>query len=227
MKIVKENYWVELPIVNSFLRKLLLKNRLKIFDIFIKKLNPDNKTKILDVGTTPILDDSENIILNNYQWVENISAISNQDCSLLKTKYKNCNFHVGDARKMEFKDNTFDIVHCSATIEHVGSKINQKKAISELYRVCKNYVFLTTPNKNFPIEMHTKIPFLHYLPKIFYRKILKIIGLSFYSLEENLNLLNTNDLKEICNELKIKRYNFYYNKLLFMKSNIILVISKS
>jgi|TARA_Y100000389_G_scaffold168335_1_gene173946 ubiquinone/menaquinone biosynthesis C-methylase UbiE len=227
LKIIKENYWVELPIINSFLRKLLLKNRLKIFDLFMNKLKPSNETKILDVGTTPVIEDGENIILNNYQWVENISSISNQDCSLLNKKYKNCNFYLGDAKKMEFNDNTFDIVHCSATIEHVGNRINQKKVISELYRVCKNHVFLTTPNKYFPIEMHTKIPFLHYLPKKIYRVILKIIGLNFYSLEENLNLLNTSDLKKMCNELKIKRYNFYYNKLLFMKSNIILVISKS
>ena len=37
MKINKKNYWTEIPILNKYLRQILLSNRLKIFDIFKKK----------------------------------------------------------------------------------------------------------------------------------------------------------------------------------------------
>ena len=65
-------------------------------------------------------------------------------------------FIKGDARRMKFRENSFDTVHSSATIEHVGSRSNQKKFIKECYRVSRKDIFITTPNKFYPIE------FLHF-----------------------------------------------------------------
>ena len=65
------------------------------------------------------------------------------------------------------------------------------------------------------------------LPKKIFRKILKIINLKYFALEENLNLLNTKDIEKFCNELGIKNYEICYNKLLFLNSNIILIINKN
>ena len=55
---------------------------------------------------------------------------------------------------------------------------------------------------------------------------MKIINLKYFTLE-NLNLLNTKDIKKLCNELGIKNYEICYNKLLFLNSNIILIINKN
>lgn len=227
MKINKKNYWTEIPILNKYLRQILLSNRLKIFDIFKKKIYYNKITKILDVGTTPVISEEENILFNHYPWIENITGFSNQNCNNLKNKFKKNKFIIGDARKINLPENSYDIIHCSATIEHVGNSVHQKKMISELYRICKRQIFLTTPNRNFPIEFHTKIPFLHLLPKKIFRKILKIINLKYFALEENLNLLNTKDIEKFCNELGIKNYEICYNKLLFLNSNIILIINKN
>jgi hypothetical protein len=42
--------------------------------------------------------------------------------------------------------------------------------------------------------MHTGLPFLHYLPMQIYRTLIATIGLKYWSLEENLSLLDTTSL---------------------------------
>jgi ubiquinone/menaquinone biosynthesis C-methylase UbiE len=127
---------------------------------------------------------------------------------------------------MPFENNTFDLVFSSAVIEHVGSNINQSKFISECYRVAKKYIFITTPNRYYPIELHTAIPLIHWLPKNIHRKILKIIGKDFFAEEANLNLMAKNDLKKICNENGIKKYKILTAYFLGFPSNLLLMIEK-
>ena len=57
----------------------------------------------------------------------------------------------------------------------MGSNEQQKDFINECYRVSNKIVFIITPYRFFPIEMHTKIPLLHFLPKSIFRKIIRII----------------------------------------------------
>ena len=58
---------------------------------------------------------------------------------------------------------TFDIVFSNAVIEHVGGRERQRRLVSEALRVGRR-VFLTTPNRRFPIEVHTRLPLVHWLP---------------------------------------------------------------
>ena len=55
--------------------------------------------------------------------------------------------------------------------------------------------------------------------------ILKFLGLSFYANEENLNLLSANELKKMLNNQKIT-YEIKFIKLMFFKSNIIIIGKK-
>lgn len=218
-----QTYWKKILFLDSYLLKILKYNRLKIQQIFENNIKFKN---LLDVGTTPIFDEYNNILLHSFKNNNNITSLSNLDCSLLKKNFTKVKFIKGDARKMKFKQNSFDTVYSSATIEHVGSRSNQIKFIKECYRVSRKDVFITTPNKFYPIEFHTKLPFLHFLPSKIYRKILFFLGFSFFSKEKNLNLLSTQDLKNICFFLKIKNYNIIKHKFLFMTSNLILHIKK-
>ena len=83
---------------------------------------------------------------------------------------------------------SFDVVHSSAVLEHVGSSENQKQFIAELVRVAKRAVFLTTPNRWFPVEFHSVLPLVHWLPKPWFRSLLSRTSYRFFALEENLNL---------------------------------------
>ncbi len=144
-----------------------------------------------------------------------------------KKKYPNLKeIVVGDGKKTNFPDNSFEIVHSNATIEHVGSLENQLLFVKECLRISEKYVFIQTPNRFYPIDFHTTLPLIHWLPKNLHRKILKIIGLEFYSLEKNLNLLSENDIKNICKELNIHSYQIIKHKLFMLTSNLVLIIKK-
>ena len=93
-------------------------------------------------------------------------------------------------------------------------------------RISKKYVFIQTPNRFFPIDFHTFLPLIHWLPKSIHRKILKGVGLSFYSYEKNLNLLSKKDLISFCKNLDLKNFEIIKYKLFLMTSNLIIIIKK-
>tara|TARA_B100000989_G_C19473608_1_gene441858 strand:- start:513 stop:1211 length:699 start_codon:yes stop_codon:yes gene_type:complete len=215
----------------SFLYKIFkqitISARNEFFNLFIKYNNYSSNKTIIDIGTTPSLDKEQNIFLEKIKDNLSITCLSNQDCKILLKKYKNIkNILIGDGKNTKFDDNSFDIVHSNATIEHVGSFDSQVSFVRELHRISKESVFIQTPNRFYPIDFHTILPIIHWLPKNIHRKILKYLNLEFYSEEKNLNLLSINDLKKICKILNIKKYKILKHKLFFLTSNLILVIYK-
>jgi len=115
------------------------------------------------------------------------------------------NFFISNGKELQFKSNSFDIVICNQVIEHIRKQYHQK-FIEESYRVLKpNGIFyIATPNKLWPIEPHTKIPLLSFLPKIMADKYMKLVkGINEY----NIYLLTYNELSKI---LSLK-YKFIIN----------------
>jgi len=213
--------------INYIFEKIADNARNEFFNILKKNTKYSKKKSIIDIGTTPSLDDVQNIILSKIKDNKNITCLSNLNCKILLKKYPNIKkILIGDGRNNNLPNNSFDIVHSNATIEHVGSYKNQLLFIKECIRISKKYVFIQTPNRFYPIDFHTILPFIHWLPKNIHRKILKIIGLNFYSLEKNLNLLSESNLRKLCNKLNIKNYKIIKYRLFFMTSNLILFIEK-
>jgi hypothetical protein len=93
-------------------------------------------------------------------------------------------------------------------------------------RLSKRLVFIATLNRYFPIDFHTLIPIIHWLPKKIHRFILKKIGLDFFSKEKNLNLLSDNELKNICLSLQIENYEINKIRVLGFCTNLVLSIKK-
>ena len=189
------------------------------FDTLVK----EKKINFLSIDT----EGSELNILSKVKKNKNVTCLSNLNCKSLSKKYTNIKkFIQADARKNNLSSNSFDIVHSNATIEHVGSYKNQLSFVKECVRISKKYVFIQTPNRFFPIDFHTFLPFIHWLPKSIHRKILKGVGLSFYSYEKNLNLLYKKDLINFCKNLDLKNFEIIKYKLFLMTSNLILIIKK-
>ena len=210
----------------NFFDKIILKKRLEISNIINNKIKDLQIHDALDIGTTS--DDknaSSNIIIKNIKNIDNFKCISDQII--------NSNFFNKKLKKSiteEFSENELyefssDLVISNATIEHVGGELKQKKMIENIIKLTKKIFIITTPNRFYPIELHTKIPLIHWFPKSTYRKILKFLGLSFYANEENLNLLSANELKKMLNNQKIT-YEIKFIKLMFFKSNIIIIGKK-
>ncbi|MBE1547960.1 hypothetical protein GGC64_001968 [Mycobacterium sp. OAS707] len=72
-------------------------------------------------------------------------------------------FMVADARDLPFEENYVDFALANAIIEHVGTRSDQARMVSEMSRVARCWV-ITTPNLWFPIEAHTATVLLHWLP---------------------------------------------------------------
>ena len=222
----KKNYWKKTIFFESFLQKILLHNRIKILKIFQRVIKVKKNYKILDVGASPLDIESENLFLKKFKNHKYFTCLSNQNLDSIKNKFKNFSFLIGDGRNMKFKKNSFDIVYSSATIEHIGNDIMQKKFIAECLRVSRKFIFITTPNKYYPIDFHTKIPLLHWLPHRIYTKVLKLMGDDFFRHKKNLNLISTRKVHDYCKDLDIASYKIFYNNFLFMRSNIVLFIIK-
>lgn len=222
-----KNYSKKSIFLNNFINNLIKKNREKFFEIFNKHIYFDLNSKVLDVGSVDLRHEYENVFIRKYSYKKNISCLSNTSLYNLKKKFPSIAIYKGDGRKMKFKSNFFDIVHSNATIEHVGNFKNQKSFIAECYRVSKNNIFIQTPYRFFIFDPHTKLPFIHMLPKKFHRFFLKKMGFDFYSKQSNLNLLSIKDMTTICEQLNIKNFKILKHRLLFFTSNIILIIKKN
>ena len=210
----------------NFLDKILLKKRLEISGIINDTIKDLQIHDALDIGTTS--DDknaSSNIVIKNIKNIDKFKCISDQ---IVNSDFfhKSLNKSITEEfSENELYDFSSDLVVSNATIEHVGNTLNQKKMLENVIKLTKKIFVITTPNKFYPIELHTKIPLIHWFPKSIYRKILKFLGLSFYADEKNLNLLSVNELKKMLDNYKIK-YEIRFIKLFFFKSNIIIIGKK-
>ena len=211
----------------KFFDKIIIKKRNE-FIFIIKKEIKINKTKInsiLDIGSTNDKDSKiANYVVKNLNISKKINSITNKKIKsdifnkiLIRSITKNLN-------NDQIAKYSADLVISNATIEHVGKLSNQKKMLINIGKLTKKIFFLSTPYRFFPIEIHTKIPLLHFLPKNIFRKILRMLKLNFYSKEVNLNLLSIYDIKKISHNLK---ENFIlkiiYVRTFFFISNLILI----
>ena len=197
-------------------------NRQRKWKIFLDKINPGEKDKILDVGFSDKEYSSvDNFLEKNYIYPENITAISIDKGEEFKERYPKVKTISYDGQKMPFLNKDFDLTWSNAVIEHVGGRNAQINFLRELKRVSKKS-FITTPNKFFPIEVHTRIPFLHWLPKKLFDYFLKKINKD-WAAGEYMNLLSLSKLKKILAEAEISDYKIIKNKLLFFTLDFIII----
>ncbi|MGO4706732.1 methyltransferase domain-containing protein [Microvirga sp. 2MCAF38] len=198
--------------------------RRRMFLTFMESLRPRADATLLDVGATSDTSyESSNYLEALYPHKDKITACGVDDASHLEIAYPGVKFVHADGLNMPFADRSFDFVHSSAVLEHVGSADNQARFIFECARVAKSGFFLTTPNRWFPIDYHTQFPLLHWLPKHWHRAVLTKLGHPFFAREENLNLMTAGELREIAARLKGYRVRLETASLLGWTSNLLLV----
>ena len=110
-----------------------------------------------------------------YPWPERITALGLHDGAAFRTRYPHVGYAQGDACALPFDDGEFDIVFSNAVIEHVGGRERQRQLVSEAIRVGRR-VFITTPNRRFPVEVHTRLPFVHWLPDALSHRVYDAAG---------------------------------------------------
>ena len=210
----------------KFTDKIIHNKRLEIISIIKDKLGNNNFKDILDIGTTADTSESSNLIIKSLKDFETYKSISDQEIKssfFSKTLQKSI---TDEFSNDEVETYSSDVVISNATLEHVGSYQEQLKMLKNIIKLSKKLFIVVTPNRMHPIEFHSKIPFIHWLPKKLHRKILSILGLKYLSEEKNLNLLKTSNLINLMKNFNNIEYDIKYVKFLLFKSNIILIGKK-
>lgn len=201
--------------------------RRRMYDAFMATVQPQPGETLLEVGvTSDQTQDFSNYLVAWYPHKQRITAAGIDDASFLEAQYPGVRYVRADGRALPFETGSFDVVHSSAVIEHVGSRAQQQAFVAELYRVARRAVCFTTPNRWFPVEVHTSIPLLHWLPPRLYRGLLRRIGLPFFADEQNLNLLSRGDLRALCRAAAIGDAHVHGMRLAGFTSNLVTFIAK-
>jgi SAM-dependent methyltransferase len=158
-----------------------LRSRRRKLRLFLDELQPTEGTTVLDVGADELAfgeGDScrtLNFLEELYPWPERITALGLQDGTAFGRRYPHIRYVQGDACALPFEDGAFDIAFSNAVIEHVGGRDRQLAFVSEALRVARR-AFVTTPNRLFPIEVHTRLPLVHWLPEAASGRVYDVLG---------------------------------------------------
>lgn len=179
------------------LKKQVMKSsRSKKLDHFYSLCDPNSR--ILDVGVSNSeINDQANLFLKNFRFdSKQYTGLAVQPMDDTRKKYPGKVFVEYPGGVFPFKDNEFDWVFSNAVIEHVGSKKEQLLFLNEMLRVGRN-VFLTTPNKYFPVDSHTNSILRHWFNDSFHEWCKK--NRPYWTSDANLLLLGIGDLNNLLN----------------------------
>jgi Methyltransferase domain len=184
---VDQQYYREVA-SGSTAEKLLIAARDRIFQDFIARMQPSASDEILDVGVSDVINDGANVLERSYPHQHKITACGLGEGIGFKAAFPLCRYvQIEPNTRLPFDDNAFDVATSNAVLEHAGSHENQVLLVEELGRVARR-VFITVPNRFFPVEHHTAIPLAHYLDGTF-RIACMIAGKSEWTDEQNLILM--------------------------------------
>jgi SAM-dependent methyltransferase len=146
----------------SWSERLAIVARDRIYDDMIRYCHPTRDETILDVGVSDVVNDAANMLERKYPYQHKITAGGLGEGTAFHAAFPEVTYRQIEAnRPLPFADKAFDIAVSNAVLEHVGSEQHQVAFVRELTRVAKR-VFISVPNRYFPVEHHTAIPFLHF-----------------------------------------------------------------
>lgn len=152
---------------------------------------PQPGERVLDVGVSGTEGYvAEDYFLERYPYEDQLTGLGLNDLSGLAKRFPRARFVQADACAMPFQDGAFDVVHSNAVIEHVGPKDRQRAFMAELVRVGRAG-FVTTPSRWFPVDSHTLLPLLHWLPRRVWVRALARLGRADPSVEWETWLLSS------------------------------------
>jgi SAM-dependent methyltransferase len=183
----------------SLVDAVSLRSRKRKLALFMDELLPTPDTTVLDVGADElgfgegVGCTTLNFFEELYPWPERITALGRHDGAGFRARYPAISYVQGDALDLPFGDGEFDVVFSNAVIEHVGRRDEQRLFVSEALRVGRR-VFLTTPNRRFPVEVHTRLPLVHWLPERLAHRAYRATGNAF---AEEIHLLSRRGLASL------------------------------
>jgi len=178
--------------ISRLARKFSENARRKRAELFRSFFVLGAQTRILDLGS----EDGSNIhnVLAGTGVKPHNVFIADIDRHAVESGHKRYGYtpvNIEEGSGLGFDNQVFDIVYCSSVIEHVtvpkaelwnytnekrfsaASWKSQKTFAAEIARLGRQY-FVQTPCSTFPLESHTWLPFIGYLPRQMLLPVLKI-----------------------------------------------------
>ncbi len=162
------------------------------------EINPNSR--LLDVGGGPGVDGE---FLSLYSYFSEVVVVNLDPQTILQIPSGiRLRSMVADGRSLPFETGSFEWVFSNAVIEHVGGWKDQVRFAQEIRRVAAKGYFVTTPNRHFPLEPHTLIPFFQFFPTALQRRVAPYSP-GYLRRYEEINLLSASQMQELFPEARI------------------------
>jgi hypothetical protein len=181
---------------SSLSERLVIAARNRIYDDFIRCCRPEPHDSILDVGVSDVVNDAANMLERKYPHPDRITALGLGRGDEFRAAFPQVAYtRIEPNQPFPFGDKSFAVAASNAVLEHVGSAAHQAFFVGELMRVATK-VFISVPNRYFPVEHHTAIPLLHFWDATF-APACRWLGKSEWADEENLILMTKDRLASL------------------------------
>lgn len=161
---------------------------------------------VLDVGVWcqgPEPHASENWLEKQVVGKGRLIALGLEDMAEFQARYPHVLCIQGDGRRIPLADGSVDIAVANAVLEHVPPD-GQQEFVRQLARVARSWAMLAVPDRLCPVEVHTRIPFLHWTP--FWRAAFKRLGRSYWASPASLNLFTMASLWRLLGQVNTAGY---------------------
>jgi len=208
--------------ITRIVRNISRRARSRRAEIFRGAFSIDARTRILDLGSEN--GSNINFVLNGTAFDPQNVYIADIDEAAVKdgaTSYGFVPVPISESQRLPFADKFFDIVYCSSVIEHVtvpkdevwslysgrkfrsDSRKRQREFAEEIKRLSKQY-FVQCPYRHFPIESHSWLPFLAWMPRRIQIPLLKVTNAFWIKqTSPDWHLLNKRELMGLFDEAEL------------------------
>jgi len=179
-------------------RPIFDRQRDRMYQRFVDAFPPRPERRLVNIGVNGSYDRPERHFLESrYPYPGQITACGLESAELFRACFPRTRYQqIVRGEPLPFADGEFDLAFSNAVVEHVGDRAAQRRFLGEVLRVARS-AFVTTPNRWYPVELHTLLPLIHYLPTPLYRDAYRRLGFEFFSREANLNLLDRDALRAL------------------------------
>jgi len=183
----------------SLARRVALIGRTRMFDHFMTTMRPTDKTTILDFGVSEATHEIANMLEARFPYPSNITCVGIGDGHEVRAAYPQVAYRSIEPNvALPFAAKTFDIAYSNAVFEHLATDDLRRFFLRELLRVARR-IYISVPNRWFPVEHHTALPLVHFAPALF-RRLTRNGKHAFWSEASNLSFLGKSELRRLAPE---------------------------
>ncbi len=180
----------------SLSARLMAVARRRMHRDFLAIAAPRDDETILDIGVSDVITRGANMLETSDRFPERITAVGLGPGEAFRVAFPAVAYtQIVVGAPLPFPNRHFAIATSNAVLEPAGSVAAQRQMIAEMVRVARR-VFLTVPNRYFPVEHHTGLPFMHWTDRSF-RLACHLAGRAKWAEQAELILMSESNLRDL------------------------------